>query len=171
MKPSYRPRNKRRINKHGFRARMADRWGRAVLSRRRKKGRKRLTVSHSVEARGLLTPAERLPRARRLARASDIRRCLTGGRRRRFAHLDMIWTDNTTGHPRMGLIVPKFQVHRGGPQSFAAPAAGDLAPRASAAPAGVGRRDPGPARGLRRRVRRAPRPSCSPGAPRPWAAR
>jgi ribonuclease P protein component len=21
----------------------------------------------------------------------------------------MIWTDNTTGHPRVGLIVPKFQ--------------------------------------------------------------
>ncbi|HEY9442052.1 MAG TPA: 50S ribosomal protein L34, partial [Gemmatimonadales bacterium] len=38
MKPSYRPRNKRRINTHGFRARMATRWGRAVLSRRRKKG-------------------------------------------------------------------------------------------------------------------------------------
>jgi large subunit ribosomal protein L34 len=45
MNPSYRPRNKRRIAKHGFRARMADRWGRATLSRRRKKGRKRLTVS------------------------------------------------------------------------------------------------------------------------------
>jgi ribonuclease P protein component len=50
-----------------------------------------------------------LPRARRLARASDLRRCLTQGRRRRFEYLDMIWTDNTTGHPRMGLIVPKFQ--------------------------------------------------------------
>jgi len=51
----------------------------------------------------------RLPRAHRLARTSDIRRCLTQGRRRRFEHLDMIWLDNTTGHPRMGLIVPRFQ--------------------------------------------------------------
>ena len=50
-----------------------------------------------------------MPRAHRLARASDIRRCLTHGRRRRFEHMDIIWMDNQTGQPRMGLIVPKFQ--------------------------------------------------------------
>jgi ribonuclease P protein component len=63
----------------------------------------------SVEARGILTGSARLPRAHRLARASDIRRCLTHGRRRRFEHLEMIWMENPTGQPRMGLIVPKFQ--------------------------------------------------------------
>jgi len=31
------------------------------------------------------------------------------GKRRRLAHLEVRWAENQAGHPRMGLIVPKFQ--------------------------------------------------------------
>jgi ribonuclease P protein component len=45
----------------------------------------------------------------RLARGPELVACWEQGRRLRTPHLDLAWRPSPLGHPRMAIVVPRFQ--------------------------------------------------------------
>jgi ribonuclease P protein component len=64
---------------------------------------------HRLEARAHLTGDERFPRSRRLVRSEDVRRVIRRGHRSRRHAVDIHWAASESGHPRLGLVTPKFR--------------------------------------------------------------
>ena len=73
------------------------------------KGPEAADCEDTLQAWGKLTAPESLARRLRLGGAEDFRRVLGRGKRQRLGSLDLWWVPNEVGHPRLGLVVPKFQ--------------------------------------------------------------
>ena len=64
-KRTFQPNNRRRARVHGFRLRMRTRAGRAILASRRRKGRKKLSVSDERKVKNQGAPRTVLERRRK----------------------------------------------------------------------------------------------------------
>ena len=111
MKRTFQPNNRRRHMKHGFRLRMRTRSGRAVINRRRAKGRKsRLIIP--ISATGIVE-VERLQSHRDFVTVLKRRR-KAGGKDIVVHYLvpdDHYDDDDRTVHRRLGLAVSKSVGH------------------------------------------------------------
>ncbi len=81
--------------------------GQKGLESQKEEGAQAPRSSSAIQARTLRR--ERFPRSWRLTRKTDLRAVLLEGQRFRTPLIELYWKGNQVGHPRLGLIVPRFQ--------------------------------------------------------------
>ncbi len=81
--------------------------GQKGLESQTEEGAQALGSPSAIQARALRR--ERFPRSWRLTVKSDLRAVLHEGQRLRTPLIELYWKGNRVGHPRLGLIVPRFQ--------------------------------------------------------------
>ena len=113
-KRTFQPNNRKRAKTHGFRVRMSTKNGRAVLARRRAKGRHKLTVSDERAVRYADAISVGFPKSARILRAADFRKAYNQGTRftgRYFAafclRVERRQGAYPSDGPRLGFTLPR----------------------------------------------------------------
>lgn len=106
------PKKKKRKKKHGFLVRSRSRYGKTVLSRRRQKSRKRLTVWNIDVStyRYFDISILALPKKNRLSKRRDIDKVFKNGMTVRGGFLLAKFLGNHKDYPRFAFIIPSKRV-------------------------------------------------------------